>query len=641
MLRRLPVAAFILPFLAASAAAADELETVVVTASRVPIAANQSGSALTVIEGVDLEAQQIQTVFDALREVPGVAVNRSGALGSFSQIRIRGAEANHALVLIDGMEANDPGGQDEFNFAHLLTDGIERVEILRGPQSALWGADALAGVVNVITVMPREGIYAKARAEAGSFGTREVAGLLNIGSDRTAAVIGGAYLDSDGINISRAGREKDGYENASLNGRAIVYVADSVELAMSLRHVDSTTDFDSGFPLPVDSPDFTEADQSYGRAQVKATILDGALELLAGASFMRTDSANFSSATFDFHNIEKINRVKAGKDKYDVQANVFWTGAVLGFKLDQRLTVLGEAERKTFHQRVKDFPLADQDQAASDHAVAGEYWFAFGNAAFVSLGARHDWNEYFADSTTWRASLSVPLRAWDARLHASGGTGVKNPDFFELFGFVPSAFTGNADLKPEESLGFDLGLEKRLFNDAFTFDLTVYMADLEHEIFTDFSVFPATARNAKGKSQRSGMEVSAIADLANGVMLNAAYTYAASSENGAQELRRPHHIGFLDMEYRFDEGRGLLNLGVAFHGAQKDTDFTTFRTVTLKSYTLVHGAGSYEIVPGVLFTARIENAFDQKYEEVLGYRTAGFGAYAGLRIMLGDSEESR
>lgn len=610
-------------------------ETILVTASRVPVEAAQSGSAVSLIDGAALEAKQIPIVFDALREVPGVAVSRSGGLGSLSQIRIRGAEANHALVLIDGVEANDPASLDEFNFAHLLSAGIERIEILRGPQSALWGADALAGVVNVITLAPREGIYAKAGAEAGSFATRQVSGILNAGDESYGAVIDGGYLKSDGINIARTGREKDGYENASLDGRGFVELAPELVLSLNLRHVNSESEFDSGFPLPVDSADFTEAEQTYGRMQAKATLLHGALELIAGAARTHTVSDNFASTSFDFHNIERVSRVEAGKSKFDLQGNYFWTGSGLGFALDQRLSVLAESERKTFVQEVPGFSDADQDQNETSQAIAAEYGLALGDAAFLSLGLRHDWNERFADNTTWRATLSVPVLEWDARLHASAGTGVKNPDFFELFGFVPSTFVGNPDLGPEKSLGFDAGVEKH-FGGMLKLDVTYYSADLRDEIFTDFSVFPFTARNASGTNKRDGVEVAASADLGNGLTLNAAYTYANSTADGAQELRRPRHIASFDAGYRFDEGRAFLNLSVALHGSQKDTDFTTFRSVTLDSYTLVRLAGAYEIHPGVKLTARIENAFNEHYEEVFGYRTQGFAAYAGLSVAFGE-----
>ncbi len=258
---------------------------------------------------------------------------------------------------------------------------------------------------------------------------------------------------------------------------------------------------------------------------------------------------------------------------------------------------------------------------------------------FVSLGARHDWNEAFADTTTWRATVSGRLDpAW--RLHASAGTGVKNPDFFELFGFFPApSFVGNPDLKPEKSLGFDVGLEWRPANGVLI-DATYFHADLQDEIFTDFSVFPNTARNASGQSQRQGLEIFGHADLGRGLALDLAYTYLDAKENGMDEIRRPHHIASANLDWRFGDDRALLDLGVDYHGRQSDTAFLNAppftMPVTLDGYTLVHITGSYEICPAVALTARIENALDQHYEEVFGFRTQGFGAFAGVRVKLGN-----
>jgi vitamin B12 transporter len=610
-------------------------ETVVVTASRVPVPSDQTGSAITVIDGTTLEEEQIPTIFDALREVPGVAVSRTGVLGDLSEIRIRGAEANQTLVLIDGVEANDPAASDEFNFAHLMSAGIQRVEILRGPQSALWGADALAGVVNIITVAPQPGYFGSARAEAGSFGTYDVSGIVNAGTKDYGAVVDASYLKSDGINLAGTGHQQNGYENTSVDARGFVNLAPYLVLSANVRHVNGNNDLDCGFPLPDDCAAYTEAAFTYARAQAKATLAGGALEFILGANLTDTRSDDFSSLTGNSQNVAQTDSIDGGKVRFDAQSNAFWTGDAFGSALDQRLSVLAQAAREIFKQTEVFFPDANQSQHIDSQAIAAEYGLDIGDVAYLSLGARNDWNDRFADSTTWRSTISIPWSAFDARLHASAGTGVKNPDFFELFGFEPSSFIGNPNLKPEKSLGFDAGVEKYFFARALKFDATYYNADLENEIFTDFSVFPNTARNGTGKSQRDGVEVMAAADLGQGLTLNAAYTYTRSTAHGAEELRRPHNIASFGADYHFDEDRAFLNLGVDLHGTQKDTDFVTFQTVNLYSYTLVHLAGSYAITPNVTFTTRIENALNQHYEEVFGYRTEGFGAFAGLSVKLG------
>jgi vitamin B12 transporter len=627
---RRSIAFLSVPAFLVSAAAAQPVETVVITASLTPIDIEQAGSAVSILSGDLLQQRQISTVFDALREVPGVAVSRTGTLGSLSQVRIRGGESNHTLVLIDGVEANDPASLSEFNFANLLSPGIERIEVLRGPQSALWGADAVSGVVNVTTVAPRAGTYARAAAEGGSFDTRQVSLLGNAGTETMGAVVDAAYLKTAGINIARTGSEKDGYENLTLGARAFFQPVKDFVVSGAFRHINGNSDFDGGFPYPSDTDDYTHAAQTYGRVQGKGVLFGGALEAIAGYALTRTRTDNFSSGALS-------DGIEGTKDRFDLQLNTNWPGMFSGAMLRQRVSVLGETAAETFEQRFVTFPLADQKQDLRESGLAAEYWVGFEERVFVSLGARHDWNQRFADATTWRATVSARLPNTAARLHASAGTGVKNPDFYELYGFVPSSFVGNPDLKPERSFGFDAGVEAHVFGDRLLVDATYFHADLEHEIFTDFAVFPSTARNAGGDSTRQGVELAARAELAEGLTLSGAYTFTESTEEGGvQELRRPRHVASVNLDYRFAGDRALLNLGADLHGAQRDTDFGTFTQVTLPAYTLVRVAGSYELVKGWQLTARIENALDEDYEEVVGYRTRGFGIFAGLRAAVGE-----
>lgn len=629
MSRPVPVvlSLFLLPFAVASAHA-QQTEQIVISASRVPEAESEAGSAVSVIDAATLEQRQISTVFEALRETPGIAVSRSGTLGSLSEIRMRGGEANHTLVLIDGVPANDPAASSEFNFAHLMSEGIQRIEVLRGPQSALWGADAVSGVINIVTVQPEPGVFARSGIEEGSFATRQVSGLFNAGGADYGVVADGLYLKSGNINIAQTGSERDPYENLTLGARGFVNLAPNVTVSASFRHINGNTDYDSGFPVPVDTNDYTEAAQSYGRAQVKATFMAGALDVISGTTLTRTRSSNFSSGVF-------ANALDGGRTGYDIAANLRWSGTGLGAAFEQRLSVLAETSRETFRQHYAGLASADQHDAVAADGVAAEYWTGIANAVFISLGARHDWNRRFADSTTWRTTVSATLSD-RARVHASAGTGVKNPDFYELYGFVPSTFTGNPALKPERSLGYDAGVEMHFFADALDGDVTYFRADLEDEIYTDYGVHPNTARNRAGRSKRQGVEATLSARLNDSWSLTAAYTYTESTDaSGAAELRRPHHIGSLELDYRFAHGRGRASIGADYTGAQRDTDFSTYRIVTLPAYTLVRLAGAYDLGDGLTVTARIENALDTHYEEVLGYRTRGFGAFVGLRAAFG------
>lgn len=613
----------------AAALAQGGSENVIITASRMPVASSAVGSAVTVLDGAVLQERQITTLYDALREVPGVAVSRTGTLGSLSQVRIRGGESNHTLVLIDGVEANDPAASSEFNFAHLMTAGIERVEILRGPQSALWGADAVSGVVNILTVAPRSGLFAHGDAEGGSFGTWAGSALVNTGGEQTAAVVDANYTVTAGNNIARTGGENDGYESLTLGARGFFRVSPAFEISGSLRHTNTRSEFDTGFPYPTDSDDYSKSNQTYGRVQGKFSLFNGVLNGAVAAALTDSRARNYSAGAFS-------DSLDGRKERYDVLLNGNWSGMAFGTEVTQRLSAAAETAREKFSQRFVTLDIADQKRTQIESGIAGEYWAGFGDTVFLSLGLRHDWNDSFADSTTWRTTLSTLLPGTPLRLHSSAGTGVKNPDFYELYGFVPSSFVGNPALTPEESFGYDFGVEATLFNNRALVDVTYFHADLQDEIFTDFAVFPSTALNATEDSSGQGLEILGRADLGGGFALSAAYTYTEARESGADELRRPHHIGSVDLDYRFMGDKAFVGLGVDFHGEQQDTDFGTFSQLTLPGYALLRVSGSYDIAPGIALTARVENALDESYEEVVGYRARGLGVFAGIRASIGE-----
>ena len=613
----------------------QRIETVVVSASFDAVPIDETGSAITIIDADTLQARQTQQVFDVLRDVPGVEVSRTGSVGSISQARIRGAEAGHTLVLIDGVRANDPGqSSEEFNFAHLMANGIDRIEVLRGPQSALWGADALSGVINVITVAPEPGFHARASAEYGSFDTKEVTGLINAGTEHYGAVVHASWYDTGGINIAHNGHENDGYRNTTVGARLRGEIAPDFVLTARIDHLDArtdseTTDFFGTYSIPLDSGDYTTFKATYARGEARWQAND-AFDLIAGVSIVRTEAKDFSSAFLDPFNVAFNDRTRGGDTRFDMQGNLRWQG----WGADNRISVRAETHRETFDTIRLDSPAADQKQHEVNSGIAAEYWANF-DTVTLSLSARHDWNERFDDSTTWRSTVS--WKTTDAlRVHASAGTGVKNPDFYELFGFFPApAFEGNPNLRPEKSFGWDAGIDWRA-GERVVLDVTYFHADLKDEIFTDCSSLPTTARNASGESQRQGVEVSAHVLLGDGFAVDAAYTYLDAKESDrAAEIRRPHNIASVDLNWRFADDRALLDLGVDYHGDQKDTAFLNAppfsQPVTLDSYTLVRVAGSYKLTEAFELYGRVENALDEKYEEIFGYRTRGFGVFGGIR----------
>jgi vitamin B12 transporter len=266
-------------------------------------------------------------------------------------------------------------------------------------------------------------------------------------------------------------------------------------------------------------------------------------------------------------------------------------------------------------------------------SVAGELRFRLPIDTAITLSARQDWNTLFQDATTWRVTAAQPLAEW-VKLRASVGTGVTNPTFFELYGFIPGTFDPNPNLKSEESTGVDFGADFYFDRNRGMFSVTGFYADLTDEIVNVFDpvTFRTTVANLDGTSRRSGVELEFNWALSSAWSLYWMYSYVnAEQPDGQQEVRRPRNTAAAAVNY--NDGRWGANLYANFNGAQQDLDFSTFASnrVTLPSYTLVGFSGSYQLTRDVQLTARIENLLDEDYEEVFSYRASGIGFFGGMR----------
>ncbi|MGI9304613.1 MAG: TonB-dependent receptor plug domain-containing protein [Gammaproteobacteria bacterium] len=620
------------------AMADTELEPVLVTASRTAVEAGETGSSVSVITRAQLEQRGTRLVADVLRELPGVAVSRSGGLGTLTQVRMRGSESDKVLVLIDGIEVNDPGAGSFFDFAHLLASDIDRMEVLRGPQSALWGSDAIGGVISISTRRGSGPARARGAAEGGSFSTYGLNGGVSGGGDGYHFSANAEYQDTDGANIARQGTEDDGYDNLTLSLRGGVDINDSVDVAASVRRTSASTASDpapSG--LPEDGDVERESDFTYGRLQGTAATLDDAWEHIIGVALTDTTNDDLSDGA-------RTGSVDGEKLRLDYQSNIYFDTT----SAQHTVTVLVENEQEDFRQRgaAGQFGNPNQDQSFTNTGFVGEYRAALWDQFFPSASIRHDDNDEFDDAMTWRVTAAWVHPGSKIRLHGSYGTGVKNPTFFDRFGFTPDTFTGNPDLRPEESKGGDIGIEVPLLRKRLIVDLTYFRQELEDEIngfFFDPSIGEFggfTAMNLSGESKREGLEFSLKAHPTDSLTLGGSFTYTDSTEpdpatgERIREVRRPARMFALNTNYRFANNRANINLGIEHNSRQGDFDFRSFpaQIATLDEFTLVNIAGSYAINDYATAFVRVENALDEDYEEILGFETPGAAAYAGVRI---------
>jgi vitamin B12 transporter len=604
-----------------------------VTASQVPVPAEAVGSAASIVTGEQVEDSQQRHAGEVLRRVPGISVNRSSSFGSLTQVRIRGAEGNQTMVRIDGIEVNDPAIGSEYNFAHMLTYDVGTIEVLRGPQSALYGSDALGGVVSFETAGASMPFEAWGLAEGGSFATG--AGAVHLGSagETYNVVFNTSYLRTDGINIADNGDEEDGFDawNGSLRGTLMP--TDNLEFDLAGRFEDGTNEFDDSDPTSDNPFNENNFENWYGRAQGKLTLFDGMWEHILGTSVVDTYNDNEPDALFS-------TDTWGERFILDYQTNVFFETPSVA-NAEHTVSLYAEREYESYRQAGMPSVFGDPNfkEDETRYGYAGEYRVALWDRLFLSGGVRYDDNEIFDDSTTWRTTAAYLFEDTGTRLHGSYGTGVKNPTFIEIFGLF-NDFIGNPNLQPETSKGFDVGVEQTLLDERLVVDVTYFHQNLEDEIANVFvpdgmGGFVGTVVNLDGESRRQGLEVSVGTVPFEGFRIDAAYTYLdAGQPDGATEIRRPRHIASLFANYEFMESRANVNLGIEYNGQQYDTDFGVFPSVrrTLDDFVLVSLAGSYALTENIELFGRIENLLDQNYAEVYGNNTPGFGAFAGLRI---------
>ena len=622
-------------FTQAVTAAETEIQEVLVSASLVPIAAKRSANAITVIDREQLSNRAALSVSDLLRDVPGLAVSRSGVQGSQTQIRARGAEANHLLVLIDGVEANDPSQGDELNWGTLSADDIERIEVIRGPQSSMRGSDAMAGVVNIITRSADEPYSAKLFTETGSFSTQRsgfsvggIKGDLNVR-------LGVSTTDTEGDNVSRTGNEKDGYENTSINFKAGYKVSEELNVSFAARQSDGFNEFDadSDFDGFVEDQDrVSEFRNNTMRVQGDYASANGRWQHKLVIAQSSNDNEAFADGILG-------NVTASTKDQYQYIGSMFWDQAT------QRISVLAEREEEDYQQRG---PLnwglnPNQDRERNTDSFAIEYRTDISDALTLAASGRYDDNSEFESANTMRVEAVYQISD-NTRLRSAYGTAVKNPTFSERFGFYTN-FIGNPNLDPEESTSWELGVDMELAPAALILSATLFDSELENEIngfVYDPATFGFTSANKDGVSKRQGIELTASATLTDDLSINSAYTYTDSVESdGAggyiDEVRRARHTGSLNVAWQATENLHI-NANTQFNGSQTDLYFPPFptpsQTVTLDTYTLVNVTANYSATERLDIYVRLDNLLDDDYEEVFGFQTLGFGANLGFRFDL-------
>jgi len=606
---------------------------VVVTANRLDTAPEKVGSSQTVITREQLERMQVNTLFDALRSVPGVDVARSGGRGADASVFLRGANSSQTLVLIDGVEVNDPiSTTRSFNFTDLTTDNIERIEIVRGPQSTLYGSDAIGGVINIITRRGEGDPEMSLSLEGGSFNTWRGRFHAGGGSDTVNWSLGASREDSDSISAAdeAAGNtEKDGYENTTASARLGFTPADNLGINVIARYTDSAFDLDNfGGAYGDDPNNVGDQTQLVLRTEAELTLLDELWQQKLGVSLIDIGRDYYNG--FDAANPDDMaeSEYNGSMFKIDWQHN-------LRFSESNTLTIGLETEEEkgdsTYSSASAYGPYSSvfEEQTARTTGYFVQDSIAVADRWFTTLGVRLDDHDRFGSEVTWRATTACLFPDSGTTARGSLGTGFKAPSLYQLFSEY-----GSLDLEPEESLGWDVGLEQADPMGYGSVGVTWFANDFDNLL--DFDPVTYVYVNI-AEARTQGLEVYATAGIGDTLDLSASYTYTDTEDESTGEdlLRRARHKWGINANYGFLE-KGNANLDLLWVGKRWDTDFSTWPAsrVELDSYLLVNLAGSWDVNEHWQVFGRLENLLDEDYQQVLGYGTYGFSGYLGLKFSL-------
>ncbi|MBY0509095.1 MAG: TonB-dependent receptor [Rhodospirillaceae bacterium] len=613
-----------------------DIGQLVVTATRTPQPLYRVGSSITVLSEDAIKSSQAVVVSDLITQTPGVSFSRNGGTGGLTSLRIRGAESDHTIVVIDGVKLNDPSSTGGgYNFANLLSGDISRIEILRGAQSTLWGSQAIGGVVNVVTAAPKKPFEASAEGEGGSRATGY--GKLAAGGvdGKLMWRLGGDYYTTDGISAFVNGRERDNYQRVGATGRLRYDVTDAVSVDLrgmfsrGHSHIDS-----SPAPLFVltDTLEFGIVKEYVGYGGVNFSLFNGQLKNRVAYTYTDTGRDNFNpdqavtTRTFDAR----------GKNKrFEYQGSY-------SFVEGWDATFGAEHEKSTFSSASPTPTAPNPVPAVANVSITSGYAQLQADVIrnlTITGGVRIDSHETFGSHALGQAAVAYNLNDGDTVLRASWGQGFKAPTLFNLY----SDF-GNTALKPESANSYDAGIEQHLFGDLLTLSATGFYRKAKDQI-DFFSCFGVTG-NPLCPPGKSGIYVNTGSTRARGVELQgsvdidqftvtANYTYtdteltsAGNVNRGKTLTRRPKHQANLSASYQwpFDVATGF---SVRYVGDTFDNAANTF---VLQDYTLVDLRASWQVVENVELYGRIENVFNERYATIRNYGTPGRGAFAGARF---------
>ena len=621
----------------------QQLPDIVVTADRAPESIGSTGSAISVISGETLTTSNPASLTDALRSVPGLMVTQAGGPAGTTGVMLRGANTGQTLVLIDGIRVNDPSGAaGDFNFALVAPGTVDRVEVLRGPQSALYGSDAMGGVINIITKKGSGPAQYSIRAEGGSYGTASTTASMSGSSGPWTYAVTGSGQHSNGfssygyripsIEAKYPNLEKDGMDRIGGSARVGYDAGEGFRFDAGVMSTFTRSAYDASFGATPDTP--SNSNQLQQQIWAKATI-----DSLGGMLTQSiTTFATQIDRTFNDYSSYGINVLPANSfaTSTDFRGNSFGAEYQGDLKMGAAGSLIYGA--RTQHDTAESFgatilpvptPRISTLNATKDTNSVFALWkLPIGERLSVTMGGRVDDVVDVATFATWRTTAAYNITETGTKLRASAGTGAKSPTLYQLY----EPTYGNSSLKPEESFGYDAGIDQSLFNGRVTLSLTGFYNKFSNLI--DFTFDPTPTQPFGhyinvARAETSGLEVGADVDLMPGTLrLKTAYTWlqARDLSTGLTLARRPEHLARIALAITPTD-RWLIEPRVLMVSKRFSS---TNELNPLAAYTRVDLYTEYKIDKNWKVFARGENIFDERYQEVLNYGTTGPAIYGGF-----------
>lgn len=585
----------------------------VVTPTTQLIPANQFGGTVRVIQREVIENTPAAQLSDVLRGTAGLDVVRTGPAGSVTSVFLRGANSQHTKVLLNGIPLNEPSGPSRgFDFSTLSLDNVERIEVLQGPQSPLYGSDAVGGVINIVTLRGRDAPGAGGSLMGGSFGTHRESGYARGAGEHHDYAVAGSWFDSDGFSSAArrvGGIERDGLQLGTLDGRFGVW-SGGVELEYLFRWIDGRSELDDA-PFSLGTPPTDDLfrvirnQQFFQRAQATWSPGDGLIEHVAAFDLVDYDRDDFDDV-FPFSTTGQSRRMLYQVNFQLTDANVLSAGAEYWAE-DARAIGFGSDS------------AASQFQSS---AYLQDQW-QLGERVYATSGVRWDEHSAAGFAFTYRATLLGDVWETGTQLHGSLGTGFRAPALAEnLFPF------GNPNLQPERSRGWEYGATQCL-TEQLQVGVVYFRNDLENLILFDLNSF--LLENI-GEAKTHGIEWTAAWQLSPTLLIDGSYTHTDTLDRDTGQLlvRRPRDKGAFAVTWSPQPGSSVRLLGVAV-GQRNDTRDGAVR---LGNYFFAQLSARHELRENIRCFGRIDNLLDQEYEQATGFASAGISVFTGIEVAL-------